>query len=128
MNDREIYERAHKRVKAKKDFYSHLTSYFITMIFLFFINVFTSPGYLWVMWPAMGWGIGLAFHAVEVFGVFGNREEEWEEQELKKEIARLKRNRKYVSSQEDDEILDESPLELKELRKEKADWDDKDFV
>ena len=71
MNDREIYERAHKRVKAKKDFYSHLTSYFITMIFLFFINVFTSPGYLWVMWPAMGWGIGLAFHAVEVFGVFG---------------------------------------------------------
>tara|TARA_Y100001947_G_scaffold140826_1_gene131987 strand:+ start:364 stop:510 length:147 start_codon:yes stop_codon:yes gene_type:complete len=29
----------------------------------------TSPGYLWAMWPLMGWGIGLFFHA---FGVYGS--------------------------------------------------------
>jgi hypothetical protein len=28
------------------------------------INLFTGSEYLWFLWPAMGWGIGLAFHLV----------------------------------------------------------------
>jgi hypothetical protein len=129
MTDREIYEKAQKRVKEKKDFYSHLSSYVITMVFLLFLNLFTAPGYLWVIWPAMGWGIGLAFHAFSVFGIFGNQDDDWEERELKKEIERLKRKKKDLPESADDEmLLDEDPLELKELKKERADWDDKDFV
>jgi hypothetical protein len=36
--------------------------------FLFLLNVITNPGgYLWVVWPILGWGIGLAFSAAEAF-------------------------------------------------------------
>lgn len=125
MTDREIIEKAHKRVKDKKDFYSHLTSYIITISFLLFINIFTAPGYLWVVWPAMGWGIGLAFHA---FGIFFTNDDDWEEKELQKEIERLKRKKKYSLETDDELILEDDPLELKELKKQRADWDDRDFV
>ena len=127
MTDREIIEKARKRVKEKKEFYAHLWSYVSTMIFLLFINLFTSPGYLWVLWPAMGWGIGIVSHAIAVFGFFGNREDEWEERELEKEITRLKRRKKGLPEPEEELLLDDQ-LELKELRKQKADWDDRDFV
>ncbi|NNF36963.1 MAG: 2TM domain-containing protein [Saprospiraceae bacterium] len=129
MTEREIIEKAQKKVKDKKNFYTHLTSYIITIGFLFAINILTSPGYLWVIWPALGWGVGLAFDAVSVFGIFGSTDEEWEEKELEKEIARLKRkNRSLPETQDDELILDHDELELKELSKEKRDWDDRDFV
>jgi two-component system LytT family sensor kinase len=67
MTQDERLQRAKKRVKELKDFYTSLVTYVIVMSFLFFID-YTSGGGWWVYWPAMGWGIGLAFHAFRVFG------------------------------------------------------------
>lgn len=68
----EAYKRAKQRVEAKMGFYSHLTSYVIVNGFLIAIYMFTTPGgYPWFIWPMLGWGIGLAFHFVAVFGVGG---------------------------------------------------------
>ena len=54
--------------RRKSSFFHHLRSYCIVNGFLFLINVITSPGgYLWVVWPILGWGIGLAFNAAEAF-------------------------------------------------------------
>ncbi|MCP3968948.1 MAG: 2TM domain-containing protein [Rhodobacteraceae bacterium] len=67
MTDQEAYDRARKRAKKKLEFYNHVIVYAVVNGFLFAINLFTSPGYLWAVWPLMGWGIGLALHGVTVF-------------------------------------------------------------
>lgn len=67
MTQDERYERARKRVKAIREFYISLAVYFIVMTFLFIID-YSDRGNWWVYWPAMGWGIGVALHAIRVFG------------------------------------------------------------
>jgi len=44
-----------------KGFLAHLGPYVIVIGFLAFINLLTSS-YPWFIWPALGWGVGLAFH------------------------------------------------------------------
>ena len=56
-----------KRVKKMKEFIEHLTAYVIVIGSLLVLNVVTSPGSLWFLWVAFFWGIGLTFHAVDVF-------------------------------------------------------------
>ncbi len=74
------YEKATKRVKELKGFYGNLTSYCLIMPFLIFINLWTSPQYHWFWWALLGWGIGLASHAIQVFGVG----RDWEERQIRK--------------------------------------------
>jgi hypothetical protein len=43
----------------------------------------TSPGYWWFLWAMFGWGIGVGFHALGVFGpnlLFGK---DWEDRKIK---------------------------------------------
>ena len=56
-------ERARKtrRLRRKARFHRHLWSYFIVIGALLLINIMTS-GPWWFQWPALGWGIGLAFN------------------------------------------------------------------
>lgn len=69
---------AHRR----QEFLQHLVPYILVIGMLFVINVMTSPGFLWFLFPALGWGIGLGTHAWQVFGVtegpeFERKLEEW---------------------------------------------------
>ncbi len=73
MERDKVYERVRAKVEKLFGFYSHLAVYLCVNGVLFTINLMTSPGYLWSIWPLMGWGIGLFFHA---FGVFGSRYKE----------------------------------------------------
>ncbi|MCW1963745.1 2TM domain-containing protein [Chryseobacterium viscerum] len=73
------YRKASRRVKELKEFYGNLTSYGIVIPFLAILNFVTAPGYLWFLWPALGWGIGIAFHAISVFGIGKS----WEERKIK---------------------------------------------
>ncbi len=74
------YQKAAKRVEDLKGFYSNLISYCIIIPFLIFINLYTSPEYLWFIWPMLGWGFGLSMHALKTFGVGTN----WEEKQIQK--------------------------------------------
>lgn len=56
-----------KRVADMKDFIEHLTAFVIVNGALLVLNIVTSPDYLWFLWVTFSWGIGLAFHAVDVF-------------------------------------------------------------
>ncbi len=58
------YEAARKRVQARMGFYAHLSVYAAVILFLAVIDLLTSPGITWVQWPAIGWGIAIALHAV----------------------------------------------------------------
>ncbi len=74
------YENAARRVKDLKDFYGNLTSYCMVIPFLIIVNFIFSPSHLWFYWPMLGWGIGILFHALKVFGFNKN----WEEKKIKK--------------------------------------------
>lgn len=67
-NEDELRKAAMKRIKKRRDFYGHLVSYVIINAFLVLIWYFTTGGYFWPMWVMIGWGIGLAFNAWDVFG------------------------------------------------------------
>lgn len=61
---REIYRRARQRAGAKLSVYVHTTVFVLVMALLTAINLMTSPDSLWIKWPLMGWGLGLAIHWV----------------------------------------------------------------
>lgn len=72
---------AHRR----RQFVQHVVPYVLVIGFLFIINMLTSPGFLWFLFPALGWGLGLAFHAWNAFGVtegpeFEEQFEQWRQQ------------------------------------------------
>ncbi len=74
------YQRASKRVKDLKEFYSNLISYCLVIPFLIFINLRFSSNYYWFWWPMFGWGLGLSLNAIKVFGISSN----WEEKQIQK--------------------------------------------
>ncbi|KJF96113.1 2TM domain-containing protein [Photobacterium angustum] len=75
-------------VKGIKGFYSNLTTYVLVISALFVINYFTSPGYWWAVWPALGWGIGIVSHALSAFEVLNIFGPEWEKKQVEKRLGR----------------------------------------
>jgi hypothetical protein len=58
-----------KYIKSqRKKFFNHLTSYLIVNTFLVLMDFFTTGGLSWAVFPALGWGIGLAFDAFDKLG------------------------------------------------------------
>lgn len=87
IKNQEAYQRAKKRVGAKLGFYIHLIAYMTVGIILIIINLSTPSDYLWFIWPLLGWGIGVLFHALAIF-VFSEKSaftEEMIEKEMEKE-------------------------------------------
>ena len=83
MNTEETkYQKAKERVEAVKGFYIHLTVYVVVNLILFSINMIVSPDGLWFFWPLMGWGVGVALHALRVFGAGRWFGADWEEKKI----------------------------------------------
>ena len=66
-DDLELRRLAIRRADMKLAFRSHLIAYVLVNAGLVTINLMTSPGYFWAIWPMMGWGIGLGSHAMSVY-------------------------------------------------------------
>ena len=63
-----------RRKVGEKSFQAHATSYLLVMALLVTIWLLTTPGgYFWPIWPALGWGIGLASHGLATRGLGGRR-------------------------------------------------------
>lgn len=79
--------RARGRAEAKLGLYRHLVVYLVVNILLFLINLVTSPDYFWAIWPLIGWGVAIAFHALNVLliGRRGEIVERLTEEELRKD-------------------------------------------
>ena len=77
-----------KQVRRQAGFYRRATSSGLLILFLFIINMMTSSGYLWFVWPALPILFVLAMDAMRVFGK-GHFSEDWEEKQI-----RAHRNRK----------------------------------
>ena len=80
-------------VRDIQGFYIHAVQYVVVIAGLAAINLVTSPGYLWFLWAALGWGIGVAFHGLSVFEVINLFGDGWERRQVAKRLARIRRNR-----------------------------------
>jgi hypothetical protein len=67
MNDEERREAAIERLKAKRDFKTHVAVYLIVNGMLVAIWALSGVGYFWPIWPILGWGVGLAFNGWAVY-------------------------------------------------------------
>ncbi|MGS0524169.1 2TM domain-containing protein [Zobellia nedashkovskayae] len=75
------YKKAKERVEAIKGFYGNLLAYCIVIPCLAFLN-YRTTSFPWVIFPILGWGFGIAMHAMEAFGknpLWGKR---WEEKKM----------------------------------------------
>jgi hypothetical protein len=57
-----------RSLKKKRDFRAHLLAYVLVNALLVVIWAVTSAGFFWPIFPIMGWGIGVAFNAWDVYG------------------------------------------------------------
>ena len=77
------YENARKRLENLKGFYWSLFAYIIVIPFLMFVNFKTSwHQHKWFFYPMLGWGVGLAFQAYEVYGKDKYFGKSWENRKL----------------------------------------------
>jgi len=124
------YDLAKKKVEKVKRFYKHFGTWLIFSAFFVFMNLTTDRGEFWAIFPIAAWGLGVAMHAIRVFG-FPGRNRDWEERMIEEEMSRLEQNEHYNRNQKTSSQLPpatnmpEEGLELKEVRKV---WRDSDLV
>jgi hypothetical protein len=112
-----LYDEAKKRVKLKRDFKYHRNSYFLCMIFLYIINMWTSPDYLWVKWPALGWGIGLAFHWLDTVHKLKGQDKFQDEIQREMDILKQRNNNNRIEEQRINNDIFNSSMSKKQRKK-----------
>lgn len=86
LDTKEILALAH--VRQLKKFYLHLVVYVVGIAGLAVINLMTYPHYLWFIYPALGWGLGIAIRALRVFDLVPFLGAKWEKSEVEKFLGR----------------------------------------
>lgn len=109
MDAHELYEHAKTRVKTRKNFYTHVITWVVLSVFFILLNLATTD-YFWAIFPILAWGIGVAFHGIQVYST------EWEDAEVEREFERLKRKRRAMHPEDED------------LEDVNAQWNESDFV
>jgi hypothetical protein len=79
----DLRERAIRRLKAKGEFKVHLLAYVLVNAFLVVIWAVSGANFFWPVFPILGWGIGLVFHAWDVYG------NEPSEEKIRREMDKL---------------------------------------
>ncbi|HVA40101.1 MAG TPA: HAMP domain-containing sensor histidine kinase [Candidatus Binataceae bacterium] len=90
---RKAYQRARRRAAHEAGFYLHLMWYGIVIGSLLILNLIVSPSFEWWIFPALGWGIGLASHFGAVYGWRWIHERVFEpavQREVQREVTREK--------------------------------------
>jgi hypothetical protein len=67
--DHDLEKRARRRAGAKMGWYVHATVFILVNLML--AGISAMSGRAWVMFPAFGWGLGLAIHGFVVFFITG---------------------------------------------------------
>ncbi len=75
-------------VRDIKGFYTHALQFAVTIVILAGLNLWFTPGFLWVGFVAVGWGIGLIAHGLWVFEVFNWFGADWEKRQVAKRLRR----------------------------------------
>ena len=122
---------AKKRVKQKRGFFVHLSTFIATGFFFFALNMATMDPWdpeLWFFFPLLPWSVGVIIHYLVTFGFPGNGalSAEWEEKQLKKEVQAI---RKKMGTNRRENPYEEDRLDLPDLEpQESPDWRKEDYV
>jgi hypothetical protein len=65
--DLELRERATLQIQKRTEFRTHAVAYVLVNSFLVVMWAVTGSGLFWPIFPILGWGIGVAFHAWDVY-------------------------------------------------------------
>ncbi len=79
-------QQAIAEVRDLKRFYLKLIRYGVVMLLLLAINLIVSPHTLWVVWPALGWGVLLLLKGLEVYSIFLPFGGAWEKRQISKRL------------------------------------------
>jgi hypothetical protein len=79
-----LREQAIDRLKKKAEFRAHLLAYVTINAGLVVIWALTSRAFFWPVFPMLGWGIGLFFHAWDTY-----RRPDLAEDRIAREMERL---------------------------------------
>jgi hypothetical protein len=83
--EQELREQAISRLKKKRDFRAHVFIYVAVNAALVVIWAITGAGFFWPIFPILGWGIGVAANAWDVYG-----RKPLTEDEIRRETERLR--------------------------------------
>ena len=81
-------EKAIVYVRDIKGFYTHLVIYLVVIGILTALNLIRRPDHIWVTWPAIGWGIGVLMHGLNVFEIINLFGPRWEKRQIDKRLNR----------------------------------------
>jgi 2TM domain-containing protein len=80
-----------QRLRKRRDFRTHLTAYVLVNFLLIsvwlVVGITAGAWFPWPIFPLLGWGIGLAFHARAVY------ESPIDEAAIQEEMARMRERR-----------------------------------
>lgn len=91
VSEEQIYEEARQRVKARKDFYGHLSAWAIVngiLIIIWFIYSFGATP--WFLWPMGIWGAFILYKYIRVFVI----KEKLDRDAIEKEAEKIKKELK----------------------------------
>jgi hypothetical protein len=81
-----LRDRAVEHLRKKSEFRAHLLAYVLVNAFLVSIWAVTGAGFFWPVFPIMGWAIGVAFNAWDVY-----RRQVPTEEQVRREMESLRR-------------------------------------
>lgn len=84
--EQELRELAVSQLKKKRDFRAHVFIYVAVNAMLVVIWAVTGSGFFWPIFPILGWGVGVAANAWDVYG-----RKPIGEDEIQREAERLRR-------------------------------------
>jgi hypothetical protein len=87
-DERELRQRAVKRLEAKRGLMAHVLAYVTVNLLLVAIWFVTGAGFFWPVFPIFGWGIGLAFNVWDVYWPGAG------ERQIQAEMDRLRTSRR----------------------------------
>jgi hypothetical protein len=85
-SEADLRQQAVRSLKKKHDFRSHVVAYLLVNALLVGIWAATAANFFWPIFPIIGWGIGLAFNAWDVYG-----RRPLSEEQIRREQERLRR-------------------------------------
>lgn len=94
-NRDELQERKSFNAYRRRAFKAHLIPFLAVNTFLIVLNLITSPGYFWAIFPLLGWGLGLFFQALSAYQTEGEAYEQAYEQWKKRQSSPRKMSRCY---------------------------------
>jgi hypothetical protein len=75
-------------VRRIKGFYMHLAEYCVIVAMLAVMNVFISPDYPWVIFPALPWGFYVLVEGLRAFDKVPFLNGQWEKRQVEKYLGR----------------------------------------